>query len=216
MKLTTSIVLSLLLMSFIGLNTINHKKSEFIKIGKQKWAIKNLDVEVFRNGDTIPEIKSTKEWLKAAEEGKPAWCYYDNNPENGKLYGKLYNWYAVNDARGLAPIGWHVPTHQEWNELATFAKIDNKNDTVYKLKSVEGWEMNKNGTDEFGFKGLPGGCRTMDGKFARIKISGSWWSATELEKNPRLAYHFPLSDYGYLESNNCGKMYGFSVRCIKD
>src|SRR5688500_248117 len=83
-----------------------------IKIGGQTWMTSNLDVSTFRNGDSIPEVTSAEAWVKAAKEGKPAWCYYQNDP--GKSYGRLYNWYAVNDSRGLAPVGWHIPTNEEW------------------------------------------------------------------------------------------------------
>jgi uncharacterized protein (TIGR02145 family) len=98
----------------------NKASGQEIKIGPQIWATKNLDVITFRNGDTIPEAKTNEEWKKAGEEGKPAWCYYDNDPENGKKYGKLYNWYAVNDPRGLAPKGWHVPSDAEWIVLIDY------------------------------------------------------------------------------------------------
>ena len=82
-----------------------------------EWMPKNLTTSTFRNGDSIPEVKVDKEWFEAAKEGRPAWCYYNNDPANGKTYGKLYNWYAVNDARGLAPKGWHIPTDREWQIL---------------------------------------------------------------------------------------------------
>ncbi len=91
----------------------NHKSSS-----NNKWMSENLNVDKFRNGDPIPEVKSTEEWLKAAENKQPAWCYYDNNPANGATYGKLYNWYAVNDPRGLAPIGYHIPSNNEWSSFS--------------------------------------------------------------------------------------------------
>jgi hypothetical protein len=72
---------------------------ESVIIGNQEWMTRNLDVPRFRNGDLIPHIESKEEWEEAGENGQPAWCYYDNNPENGKKYGKLYNWHAVNDPR---------------------------------------------------------------------------------------------------------------------
>ena len=70
---------------------------ESVRIGNQEWMTRNLDVDRFRNGDLIQQFKSDKEWEKAGENGQPACCYYDNDPENGKKYGKLYNWYAVAD-----------------------------------------------------------------------------------------------------------------------
>jgi uncharacterized protein (TIGR02145 family) len=84
------------------------------------WSKRNLEVSKFRNGDEIPHTQSDEAWQKAAMSQQPAWCYYDNNPENGKIYGKLYNWYAVNDPRGLCPEGWHVPTFKEWDNLINY------------------------------------------------------------------------------------------------
>jgi uncharacterized protein (TIGR02145 family) len=91
--------------------------AQTVTIGSQVWMTKNLDVATFRNGDPIPEAKSNEEWEKAIDEKKPAWCYYNNDIKKGELYGKLYNWYAVNDPRGLAPLGWHIPTINEWTNL---------------------------------------------------------------------------------------------------
>jgi uncharacterized protein (TIGR02145 family) len=107
-----------------------------VKIGNQTWMTENLNVERFRNGDLIPQAKTNVEWEKAGKEGKPAWCYYDNDPKNGAKYGKLYNWYAVNDPRGLAPAVWHIPTDTEWSTL------DNQlgDDAGKKMKSTSGWD----------------------------------------------------------------------------
>src|SRR5688500_3606271 len=87
-----------------------------IKIGSQVYMAENLNVSHFRNGDAIPEVKTNEEWMLAGKEKKPAWCYYDNKPENGSIYGRLYNWHAINDPRGLAPEGWHVATDAEWRQ----------------------------------------------------------------------------------------------------
>lgn len=81
-----------------------------VKIGNQEWVIENLNVDCFRNGDAIPEVKSHKEWIIAGREEKPAWCYYDNDLANGERYGKLYNWFAVMDPRVLSPEGFHIPS----------------------------------------------------------------------------------------------------------
>lgn len=94
--------------------------SQTVTIGTQVWMTKNLDVSTFRNGDPIPEAKTKEEWKKAGENKQPAWCYYDNNSANGAQYGKLYNWYAVNDSRGLAPVGYHIPSDAEWTILVDF------------------------------------------------------------------------------------------------
>ena len=110
---------------------------ESVRIGNQEWMTRNLGVDRFRNGDLIPQVESDEEWKKAGENGRSAWCYYDNNPENGKKYGKLYNWYAVNDPRGLAPKGWRVPTNEEWTTLINF--LGGKEVAGHKMKSDNGW-----------------------------------------------------------------------------
>ena len=107
-----------------------------IKIGTQTWMTKNLNVSTFRNGDPIPEAKTEEEWKKAGEEGKPAWCYYDNDPKNGEKYGKLYNWHAVSDPRVLAPNGWHIPSDSEWSFLENYLGED----VGKKMKSTSGWD----------------------------------------------------------------------------
>jgi uncharacterized protein (TIGR02145 family) len=106
-----------------------------VAIGTQTWTVKNLDVATFRNGDQIPQAKTDEEWKAAGDNKQPAWCYYDNKVANGTKYGKLYNWYAVNDYRGLAPAGWHVPTDAEWKVLIKSLG----DDAGKKMKSTLGW-----------------------------------------------------------------------------
>jgi len=184
-----------------------------IKIGKQIWCVKNLDVANFRNGDPIPESKTKKEWVKAGENGKPAWCYYENKPSNGTKYGKLYNWYAVNDKRGLAPKGFHIPSDAEWTTLTDY--LGGKEAAGTKMKSSSGWDENGNGTNSSGFAGFPGGCRDGDGAFSDVGRNGHWWGATESSSsNAWLRY------LGY-SNGNVGRYYyfkqsAFSVRCLGD
>ena len=108
-------------------NTKKNENAQYVEIGNQIWASTNLDVSHFRNGDLIPEAKSEEDWINAARNGQPAWCYYNNDAVSPKwswekggkrcINGKLYNWYAVNDPRGLAPKGWHIPSSSEWEQL---------------------------------------------------------------------------------------------------
>lgn len=125
-----------LLILFVGL--INIFFSQTVTIGTQIWMTKNLEVSTFRNGDPIPEAKTVLEWLRLGENKQPAWCYYDNDPANGAKYGKLYNWYAVNDTRGLAPTGFHIPTSDEFIKLFDFLGKDSV--AVKKLKNKIGWD----------------------------------------------------------------------------
>ncbi|RYD87329.1 MAG: DUF4189 domain-containing protein, partial [Sphingobacteriales bacterium] len=109
-----------------------------VKIGNQVWKNRNLEVSRFRNGDAIPQAKTEEEWKRLSDvEHKPAWCYYAFDEANGKKYGKLYNWFAVTDARGLAPSGWHVPSKSEFAELIAFAGGDSF--AGPKLRGKSGW-----------------------------------------------------------------------------
>lgn len=104
-------------------------------INDQEWAAENLTTKVFRNGDIIMEAQSYDEWEHAAENKIPAWCYYKKNDRNEAVYGILYNWYAVNDPRGLAPDGWKVPSIEDWEKLATFLGDHH----AYRLRSDDMW-----------------------------------------------------------------------------
>jgi hypothetical protein len=129
-----------------------------VKIGTQVWMTKNLNVDKFRNGDPIPQAKTREEWKAAGENKQPAWCYYDNDPANGVKYGKLYNWYAVNDARGLAPAGYHVPSDAEW----TILENQLGSDAGTKMKSTSGWE----GWETGGSKTCPN-CSDWNAEYRR-------------------------------------------------
>jgi uncharacterized protein (TIGR02145 family) len=198
-------------------------------IGKQVWMTRNLNVNKFRNGDPIPEAKTDEEWLKAGENEQPAWCYYDNDLANGEKYGKLYNWYAVNDRRGLAPKGWKIPSDEDWSRLTDF--LGGENIAGKKLKFNDFWAKNYretgNGTNESEFSGLPGGCRLT--KFMDISFYGRWWSSTKSEGNTLLMrpnYLVPSNYYSwsrtmYFDNNlffkcESHKRVGYSVRCLKD
>jgi uncharacterized protein (TIGR02145 family) len=109
--------------------------AQTVTIDKQVWMTKNLNVDKFRNGDPIPQAKTDAEWEAAGENKQPAWCYYDNDTANGAKYGKLYNWFAVNDSRCLAPAGYHIPTDAEWTTLENYLG----NDAGNKMKSTSGW-----------------------------------------------------------------------------
>jgi len=104
------------------------------KIGNQIWTTKNLDVATYRNGDAIPQVQDYTAWANLTTG---AWCYYANNTANGTTYGKLYNWYAVNDPRGLAPKGYHIPTDKEWTMLTDY--LGGESVANSKMKSTSRW-----------------------------------------------------------------------------
>ncbi len=183
------------------------------KVGTQEWQSKNLDVVTFRNGDTIQEVKTNEDWIKAGADGKPAWCYYKNDAAYGQKYGKLYNWFAVKDTRGLAPAGWHVPTADEWKTMTEF--LSTTNEAGYKLKSKEGWKDDGNGNDTCGFSALPGGCRYNDAAFYDQEQITDWWTASEGDVANTAVYR-GVGQAKRVALATGSKSYGLYVRCVKD
>lgn len=192
-----------------------------VQIGTQIWMTKNLDVDRFRNGDKIPEAKTEKEWKSADANKKPAWCYYDNDPANGEKYGKLYNWYAVIDPRGLAPDGWHIPTTDEWESLITNLGGDPSGlsgNVMFKLLNKNGWNCDFccNGTNESGFSALPSGYLDLNEGFSSIGNGSWWWNLSEDTSaySAKSIYIFecnnPMFDPEYGKGGEL-----LSVRCIK-
>lgn len=209
-----TLLLFLLISAFTSqgqVTDIDGNSYDTVRIGTQTWMADNLNVSRFRNGDTIPEAKTEEEWEDAGDNGRPVWCYYDNDSANGSKYGKLYNCYAVSDSRGLAPEGWHVPSDDEWDSLV-YIQI---------IKPEMEWLRNHPGCatkNESIFVGYPGGFRSINGDFYGIGTSGGCWSSTEFN-----TYMEVLSGYflGDLSNSNAMKNYsskanGLSVRCVKD
>ena len=184
-----------------------------VKIGTQTWMAENLNISTFRNGDLIPEAKTNEEWVRAGINKQPAWCYYDNEFANGTKYRKLYNWYAVNDSRGLAPDGWHVPSDKEWTMLLDY--MGSKDTPGKKMKSTNGWKDGGNGTNSSGFSALPGGYRKSYGPFVNAGGYAFWWTSSEYSGN--YSWFFNLGYFvGNVLKEYDSKGGGLSVRCIKD
>jgi uncharacterized protein (TIGR02145 family) len=196
---------------------IEGKRYKTVKIGDQEWMAENLSVTLFRNGDTIPEAKTKEEWLAAATHGQPAWCYYGNNKKNGKTYGKLYNWYAVTDPRGLAPEGWQVPDKAAWTSM--LFHLDSPARAGKLLKSKKLWrdpfKKEHKGNNKSGFNALPAGKRTEEGNFRYIGTDAYFWTRTPASDKAavfrKLSY---ISEAAY--ESNYQKGEGYSVRCIKN
>lgn len=193
-----------------------------VTIGTQVWTTKNLDVPKYRNGDPIPHVTDSAQWSNLTTG---AWCWYNNDSASyGATYGRLYNWYAVNDPRGLAPQGWHVPSNSEWDKMTLF--LDPTADTTLpgpyvgttigtQLKSTSGWYNSGHGSNSSGFVGLPGGFRVYDGTFGAIGYGGAWWCSTEYSTSN--AWYRALS-YDYADMVRYGnyKTGGLSVRIVRD
>ncbi len=183
-----------------------------VQIGSMIWTGRNLDVAHYRNGDAIPEVKDPKEW---ASLKTGAWCYNDNKQENGRIYGRLYNWYAVNDQRGLAPKGWHVSSDAEWSALGDL--LGGMENAGGALKASKLWKDQKNElNNKNGFELLPAGARRdSDGKFMLPGEYSRLWSSTESSAKSAWCRSLGYFDAA-LRRGMANKNIGFSVRCVKD
>jgi len=184
-----------------------------IVIGTQQWMNKNLDVAFYRNGDSIPQVTDQAAWVGLTTG---AWCYNNNDSTKGNTYGKIYNWYAVNDPRGLAPMGWHVPNNAEWTTLETSLGGASVAGGKMKEAGTVNWASpNTGGNNNSAFSGLPGGFRGNFGTFDDVGTSGVWWSATEFDAL-NAEFRFLVNYNAILSSFNEVKYAGFYVRCIRD
>ncbi len=176
------------------------------------WTTENYSGTTFRNGDPIPEVTGTTAWANLTT---PAWCHYNNDPANDAIYGKLYNWYAINDPRGFAPDGYRVPTDQDWNNLINC--LGGESIAGGKMKSTSAlWDApNTGATNESGFNGLPGGYRLNNGSFIGAELGGIWWGSTEDSSTNSFAYNLGY-DYADIFTISQNKKRGFSIRLIKE
>lgn len=202
-----------------------------ISIGNQVWMTQNLKTTKYRNGNPIQLISDINQ-LGGLTTG--AYCDYDNNSSNSNTYGRLYNWYSLIDQRNICPIGWHIPSKDEWEIL--FNYIGGKSVAGGKLKETgtAHWiSPNEGATNESGFKALPGGSVIVgidnySNYYAyfdmQIGSSASFWSSTSGPSthptNPTyIAYFFELSSYHAEVVQQSRFMYylgAYSIRCIRD
>lgn len=183
-----------------------------VAIGFQIWMAENLRTTSYANGDPIPNVTNSQ-WSNLTTG---AWAHYNNDSQYENPYGKLYNWYTVNDPRNVCPVGWHVPTDAEWTVLTDYLGGQNVAGGKMKSTGTQYWQSpNTDATNESGFSGLPGGGRGNDGSFYGIGDGGGWWSSTEF--NTSNAWGRDLYYYiGNVNRNPYSKGNGFSVRCLRD
>ncbi len=196
------------------------QRLDSVVIGNQVWSATNLNVHCFRNGDPIMQAKTNEDWIKANNEEKPAWCYYNNDSLNGKLYGKLYNWYAVIDSRDLAPKGWRIPYSEDYISFAKYHEMGQ-----FFMKSTSHWikagnpdiELyDGNGNNRYGFNGMPSGYRKTDGQFESIGYYTGFWSLSTYDTLTAWNLNLCASNNGPPLSTNYPKGFGLNVRLIKD
>jgi len=199
-----------------------------VTIGTQVWIVENLNVTKYNDGTEIPHVFDNDEWRNLTTG---AYCNYDNYKSNASIYGRLYNWYALNTGK-LCPKGWHVPSSAEWYILKEYLTnngygYEGSGDDIAKsLADTSGWRSSDKAGDvgndqasnnSSGFSGLPGGNREPEGMYSFMHDSGYWWSISESEYNTSSAYIRRLFFLGdQFEGWSLPKKYGLSVRCIKD
>jgi len=202
-----------------GVIDIDGNVYKIVKIGTQWWMAENLRTTTYRNGVTIPNVTDNSQWGSLTTG---AWAYYNNDASNDGNYGKLYNWYAVNDSRGLCPEGWRVPSDADWTTLVNY--LDGSEVAGGKMKSQRTapdphprWDSpNTGATNESGFSGFPGGFRSSIA-FAHFGYAGFWWSSTEIVGDPIRAFSRVLShDQSSVARGSHAKQLGFSIRCVRD
>ena len=181
-----------------SLRDIAGHEYKVVKIGNQVWMAENLNVDRFRNGDLIPHIQDREQWLQAGEAGQPAWCYYDNDPSLGRKYGKLYNWYAVNDRRGLAPHGWRVASYND------FISVGNTNKQKLNVK-YSGQRRPFTMYIELGST-----YREEERDFSEIETEAYWWTPNKLR------FVWTSVSYNGFETDRENCEWGYAVRCVAD
>ena len=187
-----------------------------VQIGSQIWMSENLKVTHYRNGDAIPEVTDNSTWVGL---NTGAWCNYNNNTGNGTIYGHLYNWYAVDDPRGIAPEGWHIPSDNEWQTLVDYLGGSSVAGGKMKETGTTHWNWpNTGATNESGFKALPGSYRSPnDGNFYSIGYLADFWSSSEYSNYDvwvwdRRMFHNSTE----VARETMPKDGGLPIRCVKD
>ena len=224
--LTIALVAMLFSCEKEDLPTDPSKNYESVTIGTQVWMIRNLDVTHYRNGDSIPEVRDSATWVNLKTG---AWCYYNNDSANGEIYGKLYNWYAVNDTRDLAPAGWHIASDEEWKIMEMYLGMSNIDVDRYgqrgtdegsKLAGIadlwsDGVLVKNQNFGSSGFLGLPSGVRYSIGKFSQIGNYGYWWSSSVY--TDEFSWYRNINHAGTnIKRDGFYRQSGSSVRCVRD
>ena len=198
----------------VGMVTdIDSNEYATVRIGNEYWMAENLKVTRYRDGSDIPHLIDDSLW-QSANYG--AYAFYNHADSLEAIYGKLYNWFAVNDTRGLCPDGWHVPDTSEWNDMYRGLGLQNEVGGYLKSRGIDLWDPpNTGATNTSGFTGLPAGIRNTSGGFVLERISAYWWSSTSTAFPFAKIYHIYYFNTN-LFIQDFVNTYGLSVRCIQD
>jgi len=197
----------------------NAQKSDLVgvPIGGQTWMTRNLDETRFRNGDLIPQAQSDEEWQEAGFKKKPAWCYYNDDNDSGSTEihnrGKLYNSYAVNDPRGLAPEGWHIPYELDWNLLEINAVLEGHEITG--LLSKEIWSGATSQWNALGMNITPDGWRDVGCGGLNSNVT-FWGSFPDSSETLTVGFYLDEENNGQINYGSTSWIMGHYVRCVKD
>ncbi len=195
-----------------------------IKIGNKWWMAENLHVKKYNDNSNIFEVKNSDNDSVWAKQTDGAYC---NANQYSAKYGLYYNWFVINNTKKIAPVGWHIPTDDEWKLLEealgmnqsdldkTSWRGDKERDKLIEKNSFE-WSESQDipvGTNESGFNALSAGCRLFNGLVGDGK-SGYWWSSSEF--NNEAWYRNLTANHLNVFRYHTYKTYGFSIRCVKD
>jgi uncharacterized protein (TIGR02145 family) len=184
-----------------------------IVIGTQEWMAENLKTSIYQNGDPIENVTDDNQWANSITG---AWCHYNNDSQFDCPYGKLYNWYTVADPRNVCPVGWSVPTDEEWTTLTEYFGTQDVAGGKMKSTGLQYWiSPNYLATNESGFSGLPGGFRLDYSIFSGIRYYGYWWSSSELDA-ANAWRRLLLCNDDDANRDIYDKHNGFALRCLKD
>jgi uncharacterized protein (TIGR02145 family) len=199
---------------------------QVVIIGNQIWMAENLKVTRYRNGDVIPNVTNNSEWGNLTTG---AYCNYDNNTSHVATYGRLYNWYTVDDSRNIAPEGWHIPSDEEWKDLEMYLGMSQSEaDTEGARGTDEGGKLKEAGTthwvspntgatNESGFTALPHGHRTYHGEFFYMGLNATFWTSDESNSNHAPWYRNLNNNFSGIYRGTWGfKESGLSIRCLRD
>lgn len=214
----------------VVINDIDGNKYKTIKIADQYWMAENLSVKHYSNGDPIKNFPTDDEWKNAGNKEIGAWSYYENDSTMDMLYGKLYNWYAINDERGLCPKGWKVPSDEDWIVLEKYLGMPNNeskqlliergvNENIggkIKSKGTSHWDHpNSGATNQSGLSALPGGGREIGGMFYYRGNLSEFWTSTDIDWISAIYRVVGFDGYGIARGESL-KHFGRSIRCIKE
>lgn len=185
-----------------------------VQIGEQTWFAQNLRVTRFRDGSPINHVADSVEWFKTKDH---AWRNFRNNPKLDSVFGKYYNWAVVSDQRGVCPLGWHVPTSREFDELVLFVGEYKHAGAKLKAKGFSYWMIpNSGANNETGFSALGlGGFIHPDSDVPQFGFVAEWWTSTPLNEHNINLFALTHENSAVLLSKG-SKIYGYYIRCIKD